>query len=187
MINRIIDEINTCLANDLHLAALGLALTLPDTCGRAEYPDKGNKRRYIDWYDKYIGQYERNRQEYSEEELADLPFLSGELVYQLRCSFLHSNDTDIDVDRLTDEQNKLTIFNLELRKHDDILAAGTSSYLNYKKDGSIEFRRYDVGVAYLCRILSNAARHYYENNKEKFSFFSYNIIDRTADPKTSKR
>ena len=180
MINRIVNEINACLANDLHLAALGLALTLPDTCGKAEFPNKKTRDRYIEWFDKYIGQYEQKRQEYTEEELADLPFLSGELVYQLRCSFLHSNDIDIDINRLTDEQNKLSVFNLVLRRHDDILASGTSSYINYDKDGIIKYRRYDVSVTYLCQILSNVARDYYEKNKEKFDFFTYNIIDKTT-------
>ncbi len=106
--------------------------------------------------------------------------MSGELVYQLRCSFLHSGDTDVDKSRIHEEQNQLTEFNLELRRHDDILAAGTSSYIDYGNNGEVLLRRYDVGVTYLCKIISNVALKYYEDNKDKFDFFSYNIVDRTA-------
>ena len=38
MILRIIDEIEKALNHDLYFAALNLALTLPDICGKAEYP-----------------------------------------------------------------------------------------------------------------------------------------------------
>lgn len=38
MILRIIDETEKALSHDLYFAALNLALTLPDICGKAEYP-----------------------------------------------------------------------------------------------------------------------------------------------------
>lgn len=185
MIKRITDEISRCLSNDCHLAALALALTLPDICGKAEFPSKNTSARYIAWYDKHIGKYEREMSKSDEADLADLPYMSGELVYQLRCSFLHSGDTDIDRSKIQEEQNQLTEFNLELRRHDDILAAGSSTYLHYAKTGDVEFRRFDIGVTYLCKILSNVALKYYENNKEKFGFFNYNIIDLTQKPQES--
>ena len=186
MIKRITDEISRCLSNDCHLAALALALTLPDICGKAEFPGEGSsKKRYIDWYEDHIGRYQREMSKSEKEDLADLPYMSGELVYQLRCSFLHAGDTDVDRSQIHEEQNQLTAFNLELRRHDDVLAAGASTYLNYAKDGGVEFRRYDIGVTYLCKILSNVALKYYENNKVKFDFFSYNIIDLTQKPQES--
>ena len=181
MIKRITDEIALCIKNDCHLAALALALTLPDICGKAAFPcERSTKKRYTNWFEDHIGRYEREMSKSDEADLADLPYMSGELVYQLRCSFLHSGDTDIDRSQIQEEQNQLTEFNLELRRHDDILAAGSSTYLHYAKTGDVEFRRYDIGVTYLCKILSNVALKYYENNKEIFDFFSYNIIDRIA-------
>ncbi len=180
MIKRITDEISRCLSNDCHLAALALALTLPDICGKAEFPSKNTSARYVEGYEEHIGRFQREMSKSEEADLADLPFMSGELVYQLRCCLLHSGDTDVDRSKIHEEQNQLTEFNLELRRHDDILAAGSSTYLHYAKTGDVEFRRYDIGVTYLCKILSNVALKYYENNKEKFDFFSYNIIDRTS-------
>lgn len=55
MILRIIDETEKALSHDLYFAALNLALTLPDICGKAEYY-KENKDKFdfynyelIDW------------------------------------------------------------------------------------------------------------------------------------------
>ena len=53
MLLRLIDDMNKALDNDCFLSALSLALTLPDICGKAKYPDeKSTKKRYIDWYDE---------------------------------------------------------------------------------------------------------------------------------------
>lgn len=38
---QIIKEINICLEHECFMSALGMALTLPDICGKAEYPTDG--------------------------------------------------------------------------------------------------------------------------------------------------
>ena len=55
MILRIIDEIEKALSHDLYFAALNLALTLPDICGKAEYPNLRTGERYKKWYDENCG------------------------------------------------------------------------------------------------------------------------------------
>lgn len=40
LIDRIVHEIRMAMSHELYLSALALALTLPDTCGRAEYPNE---------------------------------------------------------------------------------------------------------------------------------------------------
>lgn len=175
MVDRIVNEIRSCLENDSNLAALALALTLPDICGKAEHPEKSVTNRYIDWYQDHIGKYEKSRINSLDE---DLPYLSGELVYQLRCSFLHAGDIYLDKKKTHDPQNQHLRFNLEIRRHDDILAISTSSSVQSGKNGDVEERIYNVCVPYLCQILANAALDYYKKNKEKF-YFSCNIIDKT--------
>ena len=50
LIDRIVHEIRMALSHELHLSALALALTLPDTCGKAEYPNEDyNGVRYKNW------------------------------------------------------------------------------------------------------------------------------------------
>ena len=50
MIDRILGEIKKSIDNECFIAALALALTLPDICGKAEYPDDSIAGRYIRWY-----------------------------------------------------------------------------------------------------------------------------------------
>ena len=81
MISRIIDEVRMAMSHELYLSALALALTLPDTCGRAEYPnEKRNGIRYKTWFSQYVitdrcdspyGQY--------------MPYLNEEIIYSLKC------------------------------------------------------------------------------------------------------
>ena len=179
MIEKITVDIDQSLKSNCYLAALALALTLPDICGKAEYPhEKSSKTRYIDWYQKNIGYYEKDISISETPELADLPYMSGELLYQLRCSFLHSGDTDIDVDQIHEPQNKLTRFTLEIRESDDLLASSSSANLRYNQVGEVEEREFEVGIVRICKILSAVALKYYRENSEKFTFFSYNIVDR---------
>ena len=52
MVNEIIREVEVCLNNGCCIAGLSLALTLPDICGKALYPDLEYKTRdrYIKWF-----------------------------------------------------------------------------------------------------------------------------------------
>ncbi len=51
MMLQIISDIKRALDVDCYFSALALALTLPDMCGKAEYPEKRCGERYKDWYD----------------------------------------------------------------------------------------------------------------------------------------
>ena len=83
MVQKIVDDIRVALNNDLYFVALSAAMTLPDICGKAEYPgEKSSKKRYIDWYDKEIGYYEKNPHQTTDEEM---PYLSGSVIYSLTC------------------------------------------------------------------------------------------------------
>ena len=58
---KLVQEIRKALENELYFVALSSALTLPDICGKAAYPDeRSSRKRYISWYDEEIGKYEKN-------------------------------------------------------------------------------------------------------------------------------
>ena len=40
--------------NDLRIAALTMALTLPDTCGKVYHPQSSVSNRYTSWYDDHV-------------------------------------------------------------------------------------------------------------------------------------
>lgn len=112
MMLKLIDDVNKALDAQCYYSALTLALTFPDICVKAEYPQENTTKQYKDWYDVHIGKYEqcpcgkcRN---------TPMPYLSGEVVYSLRNSLLHQGTPIIDVDRIKNNNNKIDHFELVL-------------------------------------------------------------------------
>ena len=80
------------LSHELYLSALALALTLPDTCGKAEYPnEKYSGARYKKWCSQYVIS-DRHDSPYG----YDMPYLSEEIIYNLRNSLLHQSTPNIE-------------------------------------------------------------------------------------------
>ncbi len=178
MITKLIEEINVALSYNLYFAALSLALTLPDICGKAEYPDKGSTSRYKLWYDEYIGQYEKSP---SVEGGPDMPYLSGEIVYNFRSSLFHQGNPNLDNDEYKQRHNKkdcpIEHFKIVIETEKPFkIYGGEAGTLTIDNDG-VEHREYRVSVRRLCMILCLSAENYYKNNKEKFTFFNYSILD----------
>jgi len=162
-----IEEIEICLEHELYLAALSLALTLPDICGKAEYPKLGSTQRYIQWYNQYMEQYKEGNAPYD----SDMPYLSGGVVYNLRNSMLHSGNPNVESKKIKTVQSKVDHFELRLAK--DFL--GDTSCVGYGGNKNIVKREYYVNVYLLCQRLCTTATEYYQKNKEKFNFYSYSI------------
>lgn len=177
MIQRLIDDINKALDNDCFFSALSLALTLPDICGKAKYPnEKSTKKRYIDWYDEYIGAYEQ-----CPGEEGKMPYLSGEVVYSLRCSFLHQGNPNIEREKIQEECCKVDHFTLltEKKKKFNVLSDSANvseQFFNGKQLGETH-RSYEVNVRRLCFILLACANGYYREHPEQFNFFDFTIVD----------
>ena len=172
MLNRIIDEVKKCIENECFIAALALALTIPDICGKAEYPDMRKSKRYINWYTSYIGKYEKPVDKYG----ADVPYSSGELIYKLRCSMLHQGSPGISPDDVKD-------FEEEQCKVDEFVLTISSKYdtgfsrVTYDKDFAVKERMLEVNIICLCNRICAASMKYYLENKEKFNFFNYQLND----------
>lgn len=183
MIYRIIKEIESSLINDNFLAALGLALTLPDICGKAEYPNEGRTSvRYKDWYNEYVGKYERPPDIYSNDDPSrvvndDMPYMSGEIVYSLRNCFLHQGTPSIDKDKIHEPRCQVTHFTLTIAS---AMNGGSSSVShNCFMDG--ERRTLEINIVNLCCKLCLVAKSYYNDNKERFDFFQYDLQDKRID------
>lgn len=173
MVLKLIDDMNRALEANCYFAALSIALMLPDICGKAEHPELKTGERYKCWFNEYIGKYEegpRGRDENGNEIL--IPYLSGEVIYSLRNSFLHQGTPNVNKDRIKDNQNKIDYFELviETKKPFDIYV-DTSGIIN----GTI--RTYRVNVRQLCFIIGSVSEIYYLRNTEKFDFFNYTVID----------
>ena len=84
------------------------------------------------------------------------------------------------------KKNKIDRFVLVAQKKNDFdiysdFSIGptiTTKYIDGKEFTSTDnFREYRVNVRRLCLIICSVAKAYYEDNKDKFDFFNYEIID----------
>ena len=181
MLNRIINDVNKALDNEAYFAAIALILTIPDICGKAEYPNLANsKERYIKWYDDNIGQYEQSPQD---DDTVIMHYLSGEVVYSLRCSMIHQGNPNIETQKIKDVNNKVDRFILyiEPKNEFDIYCDMREVTLN-NWNNQIE-RIYHISVRRLCLIMCLSASHFYKESIEKFNFFNYSIQESNTDNK----
>ena len=61
-----IKDIRNALDNGCYLSALSLTLTIPDICGRIQYPGEKNGKVYIKWFDEFIYPYYRYDGKYAD-------------------------------------------------------------------------------------------------------------------------
>ena len=162
---------NRALDANCYLAALSIALTLPDICGKAAFPAETKvSRRYINWFDEHIGVYEKNLSGGKSDD--EIPYLSGEVVYQLRNSVLHQGTPNVEKDAIKKSQNKIDNFQLVIEQKNKFdIYSDSAGIINNK------YREYRVNVRRLCLIVSKTAACYYNDNKEKFNFFNFSILD----------
>ena len=160
MIERLVKEIRIGLENRCYISALTTALTLPDICGRAKYPDKKTTQRYKDWLNDYV--------------CINRPFAiqaDAETIYSLRCCLLHEGNPSIDKAKCKIEQ-----FGLIVRKNSAHIPL-EGNCIETKQDGSRVCHYYNISLNHLCEKLCEAALEYYTSHEEQFNFFDYRIIN----------
>ena len=158
MVDLYVNDITNALKNGCYFSALAMTLALPDICGAAEYPDETSVgKRYIEWYDKFLGEYVSNHK--------DEPYLSGEVVYNLRNTFLHTGSPNIDSSKVKNETNQLDSFIL-------MLGDGTKIWSSslFIDTPIVKVRKMLVDVTYLCQTICDCSLWYYKNNTIKFHF-----------------
>ena len=156
MINELIKEIGVSLKNDCWFVALNTALTLPDICGKAEFPEykgKGkDKRRYLDWLKEY-GRLNANN------------LISANDLYALRCCMSHQGTPST-------KQNGKNIDEFELIVNSNRQHTVTMQAIYHTPDKYV----LSINVFYICELLCRIAEAYYNSNKEKFDFFKYRAV-----------
>lgn len=187
MVNRIIEEIQKSLKQENYLAALTMALTLPDICGKAAEPSLGTGARYKKWYKDNVVLHEKTRDPHEADMPyygADMPYLSEEVIYQLRNSMLHQGNPNVDVKSIREEQCKIDEFILFVDEPYDsgLSVVSYEKELNGKelneKKLKITNRKLEVNLVLTCNRICNAAKEYYERNTKRFDFFNYTFENR---------
>ena len=142
MIEHMVKEINTCLKNDLQIAALTMALTLPDTCGKAYHPQASVSNRYTSWYDDHVL---APKSELTGD--ASKRFLvSGNVVYKLRCAMLHeSNPTVVGT-----EEN-ITHFSLIWRPASSCSRVPIERCIELGENGAPQQQAISIDIVSLCQ------------------------------------
>ena len=165
MIDVLVEQINMSLKNNCYMTALTTVLILPDICGKAKYPDLKNKERYVKWYDEYIGQYEKNPSQND-----DMPYLSGDIVWKLRCSLLHEGNPTINK-----SDTGIDYFELLWQGYQRSSIVMDSALVQSNVDGSIVKKEFSVNIICICNIICSVAKKYYKEYKDTFIFFNYRI------------
>ena len=177
MIDKIIKDIETSLENGAYLGALALALTLPDICGKAKYPSLNVGERYKKWYNEHVDAILKPFSQAGE----DMPYLSEDIIYSLRCSFLHQGTPNINTSEVTEDRCKVDKFILVIDDEDEV--DQSLSHVAYGKNMEIVNRELTVDIRTLCYYLKTAAKDYYEANKSLFNFFIYTLVDEREERK----
>lgn len=160
MIERLVNEVSVGLYNRCYISALTTALILPDICGKAKYLSEKTSIRYKHWLNDYVC----NKQTFGLQTDADT-------IYDLRCKLLHEGNPSIDKEKL-----KIKQFALIVRENSANITLEKSCF-EVKPDGSRECLFYNINICHLCEKICEAALAYFEENKEKFNFFDYRIIN----------
>lgn len=165
MVDVFVDDIRNALKHRSWFSALALALVLPDMCGMAEDPAMGVAGRYISWYDRFVTPMMKD-----DNVKADRPYMSGEMVYNLRNTFLHQGAPTINTGKVKEAVNQIDEFALSL--DDDNPIHGMTLTCSFE---DVSYKFMTVDVTNLCKKICDAAMSYYEDNREKFGF-NFKII-----------
>lgn len=102
-----------------------------------------------------------------------MPYLSGEVIYSLRCSLLHEGNPNMKNDNLRTNQ-PIDHFSLVIEKAKPFDIYSDSSSIT--RFGNEQKREYRMNIRRICMILCTVAEAYYKENGDKFHF-NYEIID----------
>lgn len=90
-VKQFIDAVMQSVKDENWYAALGLALLMPDICGKLEDPAAKSQKRYVDWYNHWmLPKYSVVFGDGTSEV-----FLTGRDCYALRCAFSHEGRDEI--------------------------------------------------------------------------------------------
>lgn len=178
MLLKLIEDVERAIEHECYFAALALALTLPDICGEAEFPKVGNGARYTKWCRQFVCEEHPSDNPYS----GDMPYLNDDILYNLRCAFLHRGTPNPNeniykgkLPKYKDDRCKIDHFILEITDPDT--PDGELSMVSCSTGMKIDHREITVGVRDICYRLCVAAKKYYEENTDKFTFFNFDLKD----------
>ena len=160
----LIAEVRQAVKNKTYMAAVALALTLPDICGMVEnHTLQSFRQNYISWFDNHMpnDDFKCFLPGFEKQEF------NGSVCYSLRCAVLHSGSTDVNNAILNVDIDEFRL----TRPGDEHYIKGYC-YGNRPTSNSSaapEICAY-IGADYLCERLCDAAEEFYDNWPDKNDF-----------------
>ena len=150
-----ISEIRRAINLELYNCALATALTLPDICGKVEFPmESSSKKRYKKWFNKYARIYfVFSTTKLPENLTVEYQWLSEKECYALRCAVLHAGDYKA-------EGISLPHIHIHAHKRDG------ENYNHITRDSD----HIDIDVVDFCERLCKAAEEYHNSIDDKARF-----------------
>ncbi|MBD8003206.1 hypothetical protein H9626_13510 [Phocaeicola sp. Sa1YUN3] len=151
----IAEEVRDSLKKGSHIAALALALTIPDAYGKLEYPKDGSGERYRKWYRQYCA-FCISAQTDSKPTMLGF---DEHTCYKLRCELLHAGDADLKPKELNgfvgeEHSGKDVSFTLRVG-----MGSGTGATWPKDKPNEAEYHL-AINIEELCNALCDAADQY---------------------------
>lgn len=173
----LIEEILYCLENNKLRVALGMALTLPDICGKIEFSNKMSVTdRYVNWCKKYLfneGYLTVNQGENNIEQ-EKYRVIDPLHCYKLRCAYLHSGNSVLNQRQADDFPE----FELRISSSEEEKIYLEPFYMESCKKCDDKIKKITVDVRHLCKVMCNTAKKYYDQHQKKdFIEHSFKIVD----------
>lgn len=160
-----IKSIRKSLEDKNYLAALVLALTIPDVCGNVEYPNRKNGDRYRDWYKKFFDDvFNMPPPQSNPYNLPLPPRFNADDCYELRCAVLHSGNTNMKTTKVNFDRFVLyREINIDGRVEWETGKPQTAKYYIY------------LDITRFCTLMCKVAEKYYDSHKSDFSKYHIEI------------
>lgn len=161
-----IKSIRKSLEDKNYLAALALALTIPDVCSHVEYPKENFVgKRYTDWYNIYFDvAFNGSIPQSNPNNLPIPPRFNADDCYELRCAVLHSGNTDM-------KATKVNFDRFKLYREIDV----QSGVVQEVGKPQTEQKFIYLDITRFCTLMCDVAEKYYNSRKSDFSKYHVEI------------
>ena len=168
MILNIVEEIEKCLQAELYVAALTLAVTIPDSCSKFDLPDiTKTSERYRAWVSIFMDKYDDpNNTESGKIREEKYYHFDCDALYKLRCTLLHESNPLGSIPGV----DKFILF-----ADKEGVAGHTSIRESFVDNEKKRHVTYSVNIIDLATRLCLQAEAAYRRHPEKFDKIDYFI------------
>lgn len=147
-IDKALQDVHNANKNNSPLAALALALTLPDICSQAEHGKKyGTRKDYVDWCNKWMPVKEKW-------------CINGNEYYALRCAILHNGNDDVYEQNILKDETDLLF---QLSVSNDTQKPSINLFI---KDADSGPKIIQVNTLNICHRIVSACTDFLKQNPE---------------------